>query len=142
MDSPLLSVFPPLGYNAYMRSALTVFLVGSVVLLFLWFGKSGKGPSNIEEQVNALHKAEEQLVMPIMGEVAKAVRQFYMMEQRYPNNVQELIPRYLSSSACRDSWGHMIQLTPQASPGEGVQLLSVGQDGQPGTSDDKTMVVQ
>ena len=121
---------------------MTVFLVGAVVLLWLWFGKTGHGPSHVEKQVDALHKAEDQLAVPILDEVSKAVRQFYLMEGRYPQNIQELIPRYLATSSCRDSWGNMIQIRLLPSSGDGILLLSAGQDGKPDTADDKTMVVQ
>lgn len=96
-------------------------------------GKARKEIEWLSDLQDATTRGKGLLAWDSVRKVARAAEQFRVAKGRYPENMEEMIPRFLSGEI-RDPWGTPVGYRKTAS---GYQAICFGADGIPGgTGDD------
>ena len=117
-----------------MKFGLLIILIALLVVMVLYLGKGPKA-DRVSQGLISLDKAKGATLEPIMQQVEAAVDAYADENGGYPENLEELVPRYLSGKDLLiDPWGTRLRL--EKDDQEKSTLVSAGPDRLFATGDD------
>jgi len=118
-----------------MRFGLLILLIALIVVLILYTGK-GREADSVSRSVTALDRAKSATLEIDMNTVASAVSAYWNDHNEYPENLDLLVPQYLSSAtSLLDSWGNPLRM--EEDDQQNFFLVSAGPDRIFATGDDR-----
>jgi hypothetical protein len=117
-----------------MRFGLLILLIALVIVMVVYLGK-GRQANPVAEASADLDKAKGATLEPIMKQVETAVDAYADENGNYPENLEILVPQFLSrTDDLIDPWGTRLRL--ERGEPQKLSLVSAGPDRAFGTSDD------
>jgi hypothetical protein len=117
-----------------MRIGLLLILITLIVVMVIYMGK-GRRDNPVAQGTAALNQAKAATLVIDMNNVADAVTAYFNDNDQYPDNLDILVPKYLSSANFMlDSWGNPFRLEKDAQ--QNLSLVSAGPDQIFATADD------
>lgn len=118
-----------------MKFGLLIILIALLVVMVLYLGKSPKA-NPVSQGLTSLDKAKEAALEPIMQQVEAAVDAYADEKGGYPEDLEELLPNYLSrTDLLIDPWGTRLRL--EMDDQRKWSLISAGPDRLFATADDR-----
>jgi len=127
--------------TAGVRSGVTVGI--AMVLAFAMTGCGDAGEQAAGQMIDALERGKITGTKGTMETIAQGLRAYSVDHSGYPEVqtiealMAELVPAHLRASVTLDAWGHPFSYRGGS---DGFTLVSSGQDGRGGTSDDVVMI--
>jgi hypothetical protein len=117
-----------------MRFGILIVFIALIVVLFLYLGK-GSQSNPIAQGMVELEKTKITALEIDMNSISTAITTYFGDYNEYPENLEMLVPKYLSSAnAILDSWGNPFYL--EKNDPQNLYLVSAGPDRIFKTSDD------
>jgi hypothetical protein len=117
-----------------MRIGLLIVFIALIVVLVLYVDK-GRQANPVAQGIADLDKAKIAALELDMNSISVAVATYFGDYNEYPENLEMLVPKYLSSiNIILDSWGNPFHL--EKDDQQNLNLVSAGPDRIFATSDD------
>lgn len=117
-----------------MRFGILIVFIALIVVLVLYLGK-GRQANPVAQGMADLKKAKITTLELDMNNISAAITTYFSDYNKYPENLDMLVPKYLSSTnSILDSWGNPFHL--EIDDQQNLSLVSAGPDRIFATSDD------
>ena len=115
---------------------MLILFIALLIVMALYLGKGSKA-DRVSQGLTSLDKAKGASLEPIMKQVESAVDAYADDNGDYPEDLEQLVPRYLSrNDLLTDPWGTRLRL--ETDDQQKLSLVSAGPDRQFSTGDDST----
>jgi len=119
-----------------MKGILIIILVALAIVVFLWTSKTSEQAEPYAKRViKAMNQAEKMQLDSKIIAIKKALEAYYFDNDRYPEDLEELVPNYLGiEENIKDPWGEIFKIEPDGEMN--LILISSGKDRVFGNKDD------
>jgi hypothetical protein len=116
-----------------IRGFLAILVLTVVVVYFIFFAKAGK-KGYIEGTIDAYDRVKTKITRTNIATLEKTIEYFIGSEGRTPRDMKELSASRLLTGDPSDGWGRPLKYERLSD--SNYRLISAGNDGAFGTSDD------